>query len=288
MALATRPTKKRGSKTTQKFKRFKNIKFLVISAFVLTFAGFGVYELVQTYASGTNDRTIRSRLSGRCLDVKFYDLNNGSRPQIWDCYGPNNQTWYRSRDGLILTGTNGRCLDVANQGTSNGSSVQIWDCLGNNNQVWDVYGDGTIRSRASGKCLDVVGYGSANGSQLQIWDCIGGANQKWTVNMTNQYAISGFGGYSCQTTPTLKAGSTGDCVKAVQLAMNNWISVRRYPLAPIVVDGKFGTKTTEAVKHYQSNRLLNSDGVVGASTWDVILNDCAAFGYCSNNLNDKR
>jgi peptidoglycan hydrolase-like protein with peptidoglycan-binding domain len=38
-----------------------------------------------------------------------------------------------------------------------------------------------------------------------------------------------------------------------------------------VVDGVFGGETDEAVRAAQSNFGLDADGVVGAATWDALL-----------------
>ena len=39
----------------------------------------------------------------------------------------------------------------------------------------------------------------------------------------------------------------------------------------ISIDGIFGKNTESAVKNYQSKHGLNSDGIVGANTWKVLL-----------------
>ena len=66
--------------------------------------------------------------------------------------------------------------------------------------------------------------------------------------------------------PTLRKGSSGDAVKELQSKLNE----NGYALT---VDGKFGAKTDEAVKDYQTNHGLVSDGIVGAATWDSLLQD---------------
>ena len=53
---------------------------------------------------------------------------------------------------------------------------------------------------------------------------------------------------------TLKKGSKGDEVKVLQKALN------------VTVDGDFGPKTDEAVRHFQRMHDLVADGIVGAMT----------------------
>lgn len=63
---------------------------------------------------------------------------------------------------------------------------------------------------------------------------------------------------------TVRNGSTGEAVKAVQSQLNT----RGYGL---VVDGAFGSKTEAAVRDFQSKRGLTVDGVVGPMTWNKLV-----------------
>lgn len=60
---------------------------------------------------------------------------------------------------------------------------------------------------------------------------------------------------------TLKSGSSGYRVKALQFMLNYWTK------SGLTVDGKFGAKTTAAVKKFQKAKGLTQDGVVGSKTW---------------------
>jgi len=105
-----------------------------------------------------------------------------------------------------------------------------------------------------------------------------------------QYYVS-FLAYQCPTLPTLRTGSTGDCVKAVQKGLNNRNEnfKLRFGLAytPLAVNGIYGTATTAAVRKYQSTGTPGvsggtgakrpADGVFGSATWDKFLNDCWVF-----------
>ena len=61
--------------------------------------------------------------------------------------------------------------------------------------------------------------------------------------------------------PTLRRGSTGDAVKALQSALN----ALGYNCGE--VDGVFGAKTEAGVRAYQTAMGLQADGVVGPLTW---------------------
>lgn len=61
--------------------------------------------------------------------------------------------------------------------------------------------------------------------------------------------------------PTIHKGSKGPPVKKAQKALK----LRFYDPGPI--DGIFGAKTASAVKWYQSDHGLQSDGIIGPKTW---------------------
>jgi peptidoglycan hydrolase-like protein with peptidoglycan-binding domain len=61
--------------------------------------------------------------------------------------------------------------------------------------------------------------------------------------------------------PLLKKGSTGEAVKQLQLALKD------LGFDPGAVDGHFGSATESAVKHFQQDRGITADGIVGPITW---------------------
>ena len=68
------------------------------------------------------------------------------------------------------------------------------------------------------------------------------------------------------TKPTIRKGSTGTYVVECQ---NDLIQLG-YDLSPYGADGKFGGKTETAVKNFQKDHELTSDGIVGPMTWDAL------------------
>lgn len=79
----------------------------------------------------------------------------------------------------------------------------------------------------------------------------------------------------------LSYGSSGDYVRILQEYINTISEV--YPNIPQVrVDGIFGNETLDAIYTIQSNFGLKIDGIVGAQTWNTIIdiyNDIAAGDY---------
>lgn len=102
--------------------------------------------------------------------------------------------------------------------------------------------------------------------------------------------ISSISGHGCVTSgkypPTLSQGSRGECVKALQLGLNNrkafiaWTSGGKIPYRPITVDAVYGVATTAAVKEFQSSKGITADGVAGKTTWDQFLTDCTVKASC--------
>ena len=73
--------------------------------------------------------------------------------------------------------------------------------------------------------------------------------------------------------PTLRSGSRGSCVTALQQALN------AKSCAGLSVDGSFGPNTKTAVINYQRSKGLSADGIVGSGTRNSL--NSAANASCS-------
>ncbi|MGH3207340.1 MAG: peptidoglycan-binding domain-containing protein [Trebonia sp.] len=69
---------------------------------------------------------------------------------------------------------------------------------------------------------------------------------------------------------TVKLGSTGYAVRAVQDQMNYRAS--KYGVS-VAVDGIFGPTTQLAVRAFQAAGRIASDGIVGPVTWQALVNE---------------
>ena len=67
--------------------------------------------------------------------------------------------------------------------------------------------------------------------------------------------------------PTLKKGSKGDSVKAMQILLKGY----GYDLGIYGIDSDFGNDTEKAVREFQAEKDLEVDGVVGPKTWAALL-----------------
>ncbi|NEW43582.1 hypothetical protein GV794_00305 [Nocardia cyriacigeorgica] len=74
---------------------------------------------------------------------------------------------------------------------------------------------------------------------------------------------------------TLRSGSRGDCVSAVQAFVSGY-----YGNGTISIDGKYGDDTAEAVRNFQRYSGIRADGVVGPDTWRLVMHSCGKRGAC--------
>lgn len=65
---------------------------------------------------------------------------------------------------------------------------------------------------------------------------------------------------------TLTSGMTGEDVRAMQAKL----IALGYPLEPYGADGHFGLVTRAAVRLFQQDTALRTDGIVGAKTWAML------------------
>ena len=72
--------------------------------------------------------------------------------------------------------------------------------------------------------------------------------------------------YALYGSTTVKAGSKGAAVKALQTELNR----RKFPVG--TADGSFGAKTTAGVRAFQKAALITQTGVVAANEWKALSN----------------
>ena len=61
----------------------------------------------------------------------------------------------------------------------------------------------------------------------------------------------------------MSQGSKGDAVKILQMAL----LMHGYNVGADGMDGIFGAQTTTAVKKFQQDTAIQTDGIVGTATW---------------------
>lgn len=76
--------------------------------------------------------------NGKCLDADNGTIGgNGTRVQMWDCNGWDNQQWLLFSNHTIQNASSRRCLDGDTRTLpANGTKVQLWDCNNGAHQAW--------------------------------------------------------------------------------------------------------------------------------------------------------
>ncbi|MDT0386219.1 ricin-type beta-trefoil lectin domain protein [Streptomyces dubilierae] len=123
--------------------------------------------------------SLRSHLSGRCVDVPDGDFSDGKQLWVWDCNNSPAQKWQFASDGTMRIG--GKCLDVAGANYGDGTPIQIAWCNGNAAQKFTLNASHDLVNTVVGKCVDIKDNNRGNGAVLQLWTCAGTDNQKWSV-----------------------------------------------------------------------------------------------------------
>ncbi|MET7293914.1 ricin-type beta-trefoil lectin domain protein [Streptomyces griseoloalbus] len=123
--------------------------------------------------------SLRSHLSGRCIDVPDGDFGDGAQLWVWDCNNSEAQKMRFASDGTIRIAD--KCLDVANAQFTNGTPIQITWCNGNVAQQFVLNERHDLVNTVVGMCVDIKDNNAGNGAQLHLWTCLGTDNQKWSV-----------------------------------------------------------------------------------------------------------
>jgi hypothetical protein len=152
-------------------------------------AGRGVLYGKPATPTPTSTR-VRSRSSGKCMDVNGASQGSGAIVIQWSCGTSANQQWIVEDAGggfsRLKVSHSGMCLDIASQSSANGVGLVQATCGTGASQQWTRQdaGGGYYRliNRFSNKCADVPGASGADGVQLVQWSCNGGQNQQWINN----------------------------------------------------------------------------------------------------------
>ncbi len=143
----------------------------------------GSFQSGKTYV-------IKSKNSGKALDVSWGSKDNGANVLQYQYCGYNNQKWYIESVGngyyAIKCANSGKCLEVSGASTSDGANVQQWDYYGGDGQQWkveSVNGSYRIINRKSGKALDVSGRSREDNANVLQWKYTGADNQLWNISL---------------------------------------------------------------------------------------------------------
>lgn len=183
-----------------------------------------------------------------CAGCRWYP---GGSTLFFDCRGFTR--WCLTRVGITIAGAGA---------TSQWNTASNWQEKG---EVKDIPEKLCCVFMKKGTKMSHTGLYVGNG---KVVHCSGEVKiGKITDKGWSHYAIpKGLEGEIPVTLPTLRKGSKGEYVTLLQTKLVQ----RGYDLSPYGADGSFGNKTLEAVKAFQANNSLTSDGIVGSRTWEAL------------------
>lgn len=131
---------------------------------------------------------IRSRKSGKCLDLPGGDASNGNVLWTWECDGGSaSQVWDWHDSKIHYAADPSYCLDLPGNDQTDGNRLWLWECsLLSPGQKWGYdQTAGTVWLASSeqdaSKCMDLVN-GTEDGTPVQIWDCLDSITQEWQLD----------------------------------------------------------------------------------------------------------
>jgi len=137
-----------------------------------------------------NSNRIKSRLSGKCMDVPALSQSSGALLQQYSCGSGANQQWRPEATDSgymrLKASHSGQCLDLASQSTANNIKLVQKTCSSASSQQWRKEDMGSdyyrLRSRYSNRCIDVTGSSLSDGAALIQYSCHNNSNQQWINN----------------------------------------------------------------------------------------------------------
>ena len=186
-----------------------------------------------------------------CGGCVFYP--NNMRTLIDDCQGFVKQT--AGRAGITFTG--GGATSMWN-GSTNWEKKGTRDTLPE--QLCCIFWQASDK-----KTMSHIGWYIGGGWMIHCSGTV--KKEKLSAKVTHWAIPKGLNGNVPTTDkPTLRRGSSGEYVTLLQTKLIQ----RGYDLQPYGADGKYGTKTENAVKAFQKDNGLTADGICGKNTWSAL------------------
>ena len=217
----------------------------------------------EAYANRSSCPTAEAELTRKKCQVV-----NGSKSACTGC------KWFPDGERTLMDDCQGFVKQICGRvgiKFNGGGCTSMW----NDNRNWEAKGEiKTLPERLccvfwtdskNPKTKSHIGFYIGCGMMIH---CSGEVKKEKLSSKCTHWAIpKGLEGEIPVTFPTLRKGSKGEYVTLLQTKLIQ----NGYDLSPYGADGAFGNKTLEAVKQYQRDHGLSVDGVVGAKTWEAIL-----------------
>jgi hypothetical protein len=226
-------------------------------------------------AIGVNNKQIKVKQSGKCLDNDNGSLADTTWYQTWACDGGNNQRYHVWDQGGgkhdIRNVTSNKCLYVAHG--ANGAWVEQRTCNNADNaQLWYMNAKGNgeyeIRNVQYNKCMDLAGGGTGNGTKIQSYDCNNSAAQRFIIGGYVNDFSDGFDGTALNT------ANWQDQIL--------WVNDEHQCYVP---NGDYGTRSVGG--GVLSLRLKNLGYDINCNNWDKYGNKHWNTRYVSSRIASK-
>ena len=188
--------------------------------------------------------TLKSQLSGLCLDVPGSSSAPGTLPWIYTCNGSTAQQWQfvpdsnTSNQGIIqplVPNGNSSCMDVQSSGVANGTPVWMVGCNSSVAQKWVIQANGRLMNPNSGKCLQPIAGATAVGTKLEISTCDTGTDQVWGNYPLGQ--LRSFNGSGCAD---VWGSGTAPGTKADLYTCNDGFTSQQWEFVPSATGSTIG------------------------------------------------
>ena len=100
-------------------------------------------KLVLKDAGKGNVKLTMKANNNKCVGPKAHALVNGTKLEVQDCNGGNDQAWITGEtaagSGIFMlknVAAPGMCVDVTGKSTANGAAMEIYNCSGGTNQLF--------------------------------------------------------------------------------------------------------------------------------------------------------
>ena len=107
-----------------------------------SWGGHGQKLVLKDAGKGNVKLTMKAN-NNKCLGPKAHALTAGTKLEVQDCNGGNDQAWVTGETAagsgtfmLKNVAAPGMCVDVAGAGTANGTAMDIYPCTGADNQLF--------------------------------------------------------------------------------------------------------------------------------------------------------
>jgi hypothetical protein len=213
------------------------------------------YQLVFDSGDPMGGPPSQSLIAGTVAPNQSVDISvNLVAPSTPGTYHGN---WRIREPGGTLFGVSTGAFWVQIKAVAESSNIPDWPVLTQGNTGSEVYALQYLL-RVHGQSLTADGiFGTATRAAVINFQSSVGITQDGTVGANTWSAlISGL---------QLVQGNSGDAVRAVQQVLHDKYSF------PLTIDGVFGSQTYEAVREFQLNYGLPSNGIVTLGTWQALI-----------------